>query len=1083
MEADLSRGHRPDAKRGRAYRRVLVRQGAALLDSDIAALGDAQDRLLREAVGFAACAQGSPDLGFCVTPGVLLAQFLPGQGPEPVVTAPATAARDFSRRYLDRLPGLRLAGPGGTVQVPLAVTLPAATPVRLWLRADLGATITVNGTAVAVPAAPAFAAFDLVVGGGTLTIAPDPANPCWLAMVETRANSAGTAVLHWAAGRYQIGGLIAQTPALAWPALANPAGAALVAASNAAAGARLVTYLELAERHVTAVEDPGLVEQALGGDGATTSRTVLAAQVKVAAVAAGLTPQAVAAAIRAPALPGGTVLFGTAAAVLAADPCDLPVPGGYTGPDNRLYRLAVHDVSGGRTLFKWSRDNAADLVAATLPPAPATTLRVAAEAPLRAGDLVEVLSDATDHGDAAPGAVTAAGFARPRRPQGRLVRLDGGGTVTGTTRVFDLLDPETEGPAAPLDLAALGAAGVKLRRWDGLIARPGAGALTVAIEHGIEAQIDGAFEPGDWWQYEARVLAPNANGPAVPQPHGPERLFAPLALLEQTPAGQPMRLLAWLDTRHDSLCAPQADGAAYDGTRVGTPADTVQEALDELFLRLGDGCGEIAVPPGADLQGIFDAMPAGFSAKVCLNAGTRDLPARVLVAGKGDLVIGGIGGGTLLRRTGRPVFEFRNCRSVTLRDFAVETTGGSGPVLMFTDCGAVSVEGLRVQAATGTAPGAVLRVRRTGPQPQGRVRLTGNRLTVGRGDGGIEVIGAEDVAITDNALDVPATRFDIRAAMGDALVAAAVGNVLFDRLDFHADDEFDFVGSPVFEIPPGGPATRRRRGVVMANGMWGRSVLTFTTHGRLSADDWDALARANQPPGGRTTNAIGMRRHLRGLRVRLARAMMNPAGRDAVVPATVRADLDLLAADIIRSNAVQAGGAGIVVVQRGGPFRSRNPARTADTLVAEGGARVRVSDNAVEGFVQGIRLAATGADDRWHFMGEASVTGNRIALRLPMQAYQRGGVLLGNALLAQVEDNAVLNPAWRPTASLGGHLIDADGIRLWGAYGPMLRVRGNTVQGLTVGVRLAALNQAGQGAVRVLADNATVGALDPQIVQ
>ena len=41
MEADLSRGHRPDGKRGRAYRRVLVRQGSALLDSDIAALGDA----------------------------------------------------------------------------------------------------------------------------------------------------------------------------------------------------------------------------------------------------------------------------------------------------------------------------------------------------------------------------------------------------------------------------------------------------------------------------------------------------------------------------------------------------------------------------------------------------------------------------------------------------------------------------------------------------------------------------------------------------------------------------------------------------------------------------------------------------------------------------------------------------------------------------------------------------------------------------------------------------------------------------------------------------------------------------------
>jgi hypothetical protein len=47
----------------------------------------------------------------------------------------------------------------------------------------------------------------------------------------------------------------------------------------------------------------------------------------------------------------------------------------------------------------------------------------------------------------------------------------------------------------------------------------------------------------------------------------------------------------------------------------------------------------------------------------------------------------------------------------------------------------------------------------------------------------------------------------------------------------------------------------------------------------------------------------------------------------------------------------------------------------------------------------------------------------------------------------------------------------------------MVRVRGNTVQGLTVGLRFAALNAAGPGAVRQLADNATVSALDPQIVQ
>ena len=103
MEGDFSRGHRPDARRGQAYRRVLARQGAALLDSDLNALMDASDRIDRQGLRHVACAAGSTDLGFFVTPGRLLALFDPVLGATPVAAGdqrgswPAVSEPDAAR--------------------------------------------------------------------------------------------------------------------------------------------------------------------------------------------------------------------------------------------------------------------------------------------------------------------------------------------------------------------------------------------------------------------------------------------------------------------------------------------------------------------------------------------------------------------------------------------------------------------------------------------------------------------------------------------------------------------------------------------------------------------------------------------------------------------------------------------------------------------------------------------------------------------------------------------------------------------------------------------------------------------------
>lgn len=69
MKADLSRGHRPDRKRGKDYRRVLLQQGRLLLDSDLAAATDALDTGLRTLARDVAGESGTRDQGFLITPG------------------------------------------------------------------------------------------------------------------------------------------------------------------------------------------------------------------------------------------------------------------------------------------------------------------------------------------------------------------------------------------------------------------------------------------------------------------------------------------------------------------------------------------------------------------------------------------------------------------------------------------------------------------------------------------------------------------------------------------------------------------------------------------------------------------------------------------------------------------------------------------------------------------------------------------------------------------------------------------------------------------------------------------------------
>lgn len=692
MKGDFSRGFNPDSKRGKTYRRVLLQQGRLLLDSDFNAGIDALDALIRALGHDLGCHAGSPDLGFLVTPGTLLALFDPIAGIEPVTTGGVEVLRDYSRKYLGHYPSLRVtAGGGGTVTIPFRNALTGAVEIDFWVRADAAVPAPVTGAGnLAVPVGTDFIERTVTLTDATeveITLAAD--EEIWIGLIETRRDATRTPFFGITAGRYYLDGLMVENPADEdWPEASFGADAGFVAGDfevddgaprGLEAGDRIVAYLEGYERHLTRVEDLGIFEQALGSGPDTCTRSEAVGQVKLG-FAPGISADDAIAAAEAAAVfelrnrGDGTLAIDAPPVLEDPDPCALPVAGGYTGRDHRLYRFEVHVGGDTSTLvLKWSRDNGSELFAVQelLP----NEVAFAPDVPLRAGDLVEILSETIDLGDAESAAldIAAGAFTAARSAVGDLVRLVAMASAGANELRFRLVDRETgDALAAPgVDTARYGdptVSKIKVRRWHGTIVPDGAPApFTANLEDGLQITLNGTYEVGDWWQYEARVGRDNANGPWQEAPHGPARMFAPLALMEFTAQTEPLRLIAWLDERFPAICALDADDIAFDGDRIGSDSDTVQEVIEELYEReVGGGCCDVTLEPdddgGDDAQRLRDALaelPADRSIMICLRPGIYRFATpfgvdgrRIEIRGCPDALITGTADGMTLMSVG-----------------------------------------------------------------------------------------------------------------------------------------------------------------------------------------------------------------------------------------------------------------------------------------------------------------------------------------------------------------------------------------------------------------------------------------------
>lgn len=654
MHGDFSRGHRPDRKRGKAYQRVLLQQGRALLDSDFNALSDAHEHLLRELARDAGVGNGSVEGGFLLTTGPVLARF---DSLGHLSIDGVSARIDPRHPFRETFPALHIDGtraPGWvTVRLPTPVDQALYSRIRVWARNPGALSVHFSGGVLSFPTGGStteFRPYDFDIPGRFVDIvavgfqSADPANEAWIGLIEAVADT-GTDLGFWVSqGRYRVDGLAVELeqgglfPEVSYPSATKPVLPTL--------GPGLyVAFLEAWERHLTHLEDPGLLEAALGGAVDTCTRTRALGQVKVAPMSVQAPPSeaeraSLWAAFTASPTGRATLRVELMPVRGGGDPFGPPLSKRYTGGENRLYRFEVHTGGTyGTATLKWSRDNGSDVFPVLRVVDDRSLIALPRSCDVRNGDLIEVLSTAVELGDRGDGRVEGPGyqFTPPSRLVGELFYVREKGE-NDTEKLFELRDLTTRLPVR-LGEALAAQPGKKIRRWEGYFQPRGETPFFQEIEDGIQVVLEGGlFRSGDYWQYEARRELVPTEEPWQPLPHGLERLFAPLAVLRYEGNGV-VEILQWLKPPDSKDRGPLwARDVFYDGSGVPTDADTVQEALDELYARGGGDC-QVTLRPGApgadDGARITDAirtkLPRG--GVVCLAEGLYTLRTPVRVEG------------------------------------------------------------------------------------------------------------------------------------------------------------------------------------------------------------------------------------------------------------------------------------------------------------------------------------------------------------------------------------------------------------------------------------------------------------------
>ena len=425
---------------------------------------------------------------------------------------------------------------------------------------------------------------------------------------------------------------------------------------------RHLCFLDVWERELTHLEQPALVEPAVGVE--TSSRRQVVWQVRVLADEAPpdvgcSTPDADVPGWAAHIAPSsGRLSTGTFEVAGVPDPCELPPTGGYTGLENQLYRVEIHDAGqpGGTATFKWSRDNGciASRVAAVVGAGELELQSLGRDDVQRfaIGHWVEVLSDARELAQTA-------------------------GVMRRITDIDEALRRIRFASDLPADLLA--EPGLRVRRWDqagkvyrtgpagsvvevqdldapaatGLVAVP-AGTTTLLLENGVTVRFTSVgtkgFKAGDWWVFAARTADASVEVLDAEPPRGIHHHYARLGFWDLAAGTLSDCRGRWPPAAgHDCSCTACVTPESHaDGSF------TIQDAVDQV-RQAGGGT-------------------------VCLAIGQYALRAPLDLANVVSLRLRGQGPGTVLVAAGSAL-AIRDAMGVAVEQMTVIAAGAAGSAI------------------------------------------------------------------------------------------------------------------------------------------------------------------------------------------------------------------------------------------------------------------------------------------------------------------------------------------------------------------------------------------------------------------
>ncbi|WP_408891065.1 DUF6519 domain-containing protein [Myxococcus faecalis] len=383
------------------------------------------------------------------------------------------------------------------------------------------------------------------------------------------------------AGHYYVEGILCENEqAVALDAQPDLPGFTLPVANG-----RYLAFLDVWQRHVTALEDPELREVALGGpDSATRTRTVW--QVRLLRLtgtnASGPIEGVPCHTFGTPEwLPEELTSTGTLAArgepeQASDNPCIVAAEAGYRRLENQLYRVEVHrgNTGGGTATFKWSRDNG--ILFTQVESVDVLNRRMVVTEPGKDGyrrfqpnQWLELTTEERVL----------------RGEPGELIRVE---AMTGNRITID----------AATWPATLPSGALTVRGWDNV---GPAGALDIvpapadpalgwtSLESGVQVRFTaGRYRTGDYWLIPARtvtrnVLWPQDGGLPVSEPaHGIRHHYCALAVLERNSDGwhvHDCRNLFPPLTEHKTLVYAGGDGQEVLPARPPAPPSRLARPL------------------------------------------------------------------------------------------------------------------------------------------------------------------------------------------------------------------------------------------------------------------------------------------------------------------------------------------------------------------------------------------------------------------------------------------------------------------------------------------------------------------------